>query len=332
MQSRQKVQCGVLLTVSIAMMAGCSASSPYRDRAEDYRQAKPSHYELPPVPGERDEMPIPEGSSQGYTGDEFVAPRPESMQTGVAERPPVELRKDDQGPWLWVNAGPAKVWPALQRFVEEKDLDVVYTNPRSGELMVRADVGGTPAQRFSLRQGVGRQTAEVRIASMSSGQVLPFSEFDRERMMALEQYLLATQQQQSSRVSLAAQNLDDGDQVRWVDRDGRRLLVLDFAFDRSWGELQNLLSNGFDEDAQRLDDQDRSQGIFYIHYLARSERDSGFWSWLFGSDNADKAKAYRLVLRPSGDMTELHVEDESGQPADIQVEQELLDWVRRQLT
>lgn len=320
----------VLAFLSLLFMVGCS-SSEFRDRASDYHLAQPVTHPLPEEFNQRDSLPIPvpERGVQALAGE---VPRPDPLRVVTADSPLVEQRADEEAAWLLVQRSPAEVWPSLQSFAEEQDLPIQSRNPRRGEITWEADAASDlPAQKISLRQGVRRGTAEIRLRSFDAEENLAFSDYDRTRLMALEQYLNASLPAGNQGISQQAQSLHLREQVRLVDRDERQVLVLRLEFDRAWSELARVLENHFDEDMQQLQDFDRSEGRFYVRYVPEADRPSGFFARLFRRGPADDAHHYQLYLSEYKDELDLILETKPGQAAPEDVESEVLRWVERQL-
>lgn len=316
--------------LSALILSGCS-SSEYRDRADDYRKAEKAEHELPEGFRHRDAMPIPETERPAQARSSSV-PRPEPMRIAGAETPLVEQRTDDEAAWLLVQRSPSEVWPALQTFTEELDLAVTSSNPRQGEILLDADqASDLAAQRIQLRQGVRRGTSEVRLRSIEQERTLAFSDYDRTRLMSLENYLQASFQEEGQRVSQQAQALHSSRNLRLVDRDDRQVLVFRLEYDRVWSELTRLLEDEFDSDAQRLDDFNRNEGRFYLRYVPQDERRRGFFARLFRRGPSADAHHYQLYLAEYNNELDLILETEPGEAAPRAVEEELLRWLERQL-
>ncbi|MDR9467027.1 outer membrane protein assembly factor BamC [Marinospirillum sp.] len=318
-----------LLTVLV--ISGCSNSA-YRDRSDDYPKAREVEHELPDDYRHRDAMPIPETQRTGQARDGEV-PRPEPLRVAASDTPLVEQRTDEEAAWLLVQRSPAEVWPALQAFAEQQDMPVTGSYPRRGEITWQEDAAsGLAAQKITLRQGVRRGTAEVRLRSFEENtERLAFSDYDRTRLMALKQFLLATLEEGDQRVSQQAQSLHSREQVRLVDRDDRQVLVFRLEFERAWSELTRLLEDEFDEKVQELKDVDRSEGRIYLRYVPQDERRQGFFARLFGRGPSEDAHHYQLHLVEYNNELDLTLQSEPGEPAPEEIERELLSWLERQL-
>lgn len=310
------------------LLAGCS-SSDYRDRRTDYPQAESAEYNLPGDFRNNDTMPVPARERELRAQS---VPRPESMRVAHEQDALVQQRVDEQGAWLLVARSPGEVWTSLQAFVQTQDVASISASPRRGEISWAADEASRlAAQRITLRQGVRRGTSEVRLRSFQEQQQLPFSDYDRARLMGLESFLAANLADGEQRVSLEAQALQTSQLVRLVDRDGRQVLVLQLDFDRAWSELVHLLEDEFTDEWQQLEDLNRSEGRLYVRYVPTAERPSGFWARLFRRGPAASAHHYQLYLAEYHQELDLILETAPDQAAPVEVEDELLSWLERQL-
>ncbi|SFX30743.1 outer membrane protein assembly factor BamC [Marinospirillum alkaliphilum] len=318
------------LVLVLVLLAGCSRSE-YRDRRSDYHQAQSAEHTLPEAFAQGDAMPIPVSERRG-SGQPEQAPRPEPMRVLDERDGLVQQRVDEQGAWLLVMRSPGEVWTSLQAFADSQDVAVISASPRRGEITLADDQSsGLAAQRMTLRQGVRRGTSEVRLRSVSDQQQLPFSEYDRGRLMSLEAFLAASLAEEGSRVSLQAQSLHASQLVRLVDRDDRKVLVMQLDYDRAWAELVHLLEDEFTDEWQKVSDLNRSEGRIYVRYVPQQERPGGFWSRLFRRGPPASAHHYQLHLAEYNQELDLVLEVTPDVPAPLAVEQELLGWLERQL-
>ncbi len=318
------------LILLAGLMVGCS-SSEYQDRNTEYYQAKEASNDLPRSYPDQDAMPIAK-AERSFNEPQLKAPRPESLRVMDDSESLVTERVDDDGAWLLVLRGPSEVWTSLRAFAESRDVALVSASPRRGELALEADLASKlPAQRIDLRQGVRRGTSEIRLRSYEAGQNLPWSDYDRSRVKSLSEFLMVSLNESSHSVSLQAQSLQDNQLVRLVDRDNRQVLVMQLDYERAWAELVNLLEDKFSDDWQKLEDLNRSEGRFYIRYVPKSERPSGFFARLFSRDPKPEAHYYQLHLTEHSQELDLVLESLPDQAAPAKVELELLTWLERQL-
>ncbi|WP_416886793.1 outer membrane protein assembly factor BamC [Marinospirillum sp.] len=321
----------VALLGGIALLvAGCAQhDAEFRDRNRDYHQAQPAHYPLPEAFPDRQTMQVGEPATRIERPRQV--PRPASLRAHEAAEL-VERLQEEQGEWLLIQRSPGEVWPILSAFVQQLDRPLETVQPRQGLLQWEADAESRlPAQRIQLRQGVRRGTSEVRLFSVDQQERLAYSDYDQVRLMALEQHVQASLISEQQGVSLQAQGLNTARVARLVDRDGRKVLLLSLEFERAWDELQRLLRSQFDDQNQQLVDFNRQQGQFYIRYVPEAERQSGFWAWLWRRAPAADAHFYQLELTAYGEELDLILNTEQGEPAPLEVEEELLFWIERQL-
>ncbi|MFK7159642.1 outer membrane protein assembly factor BamC [Marinospirillum sp. MEB164] len=319
-----------LLGGAALLIVGCAhQDAEFRDRNRDYHQAQPAHFPLPDAFSDRATMQVAEPEAR--IDRPRQVPRPASLRVHEAAEL-VERLQEDQGEWLLIQRSPGEVWPMLYAFAQQLDLPLEQAQPRQGLLQWAEDrASRLPAQRIQLRQGVRRGTSEVRLFSVVDQERLSYSDYDQVRLMALEQHVQASLQSEQQGVSLQAQELNTARVARLVDRDGRKVLLLNLEFERAWDELYRLLHSQFDDQNQQLVDFNRQQGQLYIRYVPEAERQSGFWAWLWRRAPAADAHFYQLDLTAYGEELDLVMNTEQGEPAPLEVEEELLFWIERQL-
>lgn len=297
-------------------LAACS-SSPFRDRNSDYYLAQAAHNPLPPEYQQQDVMPLqPAGQ---LTKAQKKLPRPEAQLSYTEPEQLVQLREETPASnnWLLVNRSPAEVWPALREYAEQNNLEIVKSQPSQGQLTLLAS-NNQPLE-VSLRQGVRQASSEVRLNNT-------------EHLAGLQGFLQQQLLDNSSGISMQAQNLQTETQVYLQDRDTRQVLVLELDFARAWAELTYLL----EEEAKARDwlalvDLNRSEGRLYVQYIPKDKRPGGFFSRLFKPKPRLRNYNYQLLLTNYSNELDLVVELEPGIAAPTEVEQEVLAWLEHQL-
>jgi outer membrane protein assembly factor BamC len=102
--------------------------------------------------------------------------------------------------------------------------------------------------------------------------------------------------------------------ARLGSADGKPLIQLAEGFDRAWRRVGlSLDRTGF-----TVEDRDRSQGIYFVRYVAPNEamatKEPGFFSRLFSSKPADTAPVrYRINVKSDGNLTRVTVLNAEGQ-------------------
>ena len=152
--------------------------------------------------------------------------------------------------------------------------------------------------RFVLKAGVQKDTTEVlvihREVPLSAGDAAlswqgnSSSQVREDNMVKLLSEHLANSPNQASH-SLLAQGIGSASKVALrYDDAGRPYLDLQLPFDRAWASLGLALRKA----SYEVSDLDRSQGIYYAHYVPKSEQQKkrGFFKRLFGiGKNKEKA-------------------------------------------
>ncbi len=94
---------------------------------------------------------------------------------------------------------------------------------------------------------------------------------------------------------------------------GQPVVLVDDGFDRAWRRVGlSLDRTGF-----TVEDRDRSQGIYFVRYVAPSadKAEPGFFGKLFGSSKADAAPLkYRIAIKSQGESSAVSVLDTNGSP------------------
>jgi outer membrane protein assembly factor BamC len=118
--------------------------------------------------------------------------------------------------------------------------------------------------------------------------------------------------------------------------DGGNVLQMDDAFDRAWRRVGLALDRvGF-----TVEDRDRSKGYYFVRYVdpqidsQRVQEKEGFLSKLaFWKSEPSKIKAeqYRVLVRQSGNVSEVQVQNKDGQPDNSDTGQRILSLLHQQL-
>ncbi|MHB0775921.1 outer membrane protein assembly factor BamC [Halomonas sp. WWR20] len=304
----------LIVGISLAL-GGCGRSGYYYDRNAEYTQAEMVEpLQLPDAQDStryQDAMPVPEANNDFMASEDFDVPRPQPLATRrEVDQAFAELREAGGEQWLLVNAAPGRVWPRLQRFVSDHGMQVTSLDPASGRIETAQGV-------LNVKQGLRSESSEVRCETAN--------EPATQCLNALKGYLTANGEAESG-VSLAAQTLSRNDRVRLENDNGQWQLKVALDFERAWSELYYQLENTFQDDYQRLVDQNRSAGEFLVEYVPHAARDSGFFGSLFGGDA--EPRQYRLQVTASDqNMTAVRVTGSDGEPVSASESRELLDSV-----
>ena len=118
--------------------------------------------------------------------------------------------------------------------------------------------------------------------------------------------------QEQSKVLLAAGAGKSSSRINTA-ANGQPVVQIDDGFDRAWRRVGlSLDRTGF-----TVEDRDRSQGLYFVRYVAPSadKSEPGFLSKLFSSSKADPAPLkYRIAVVSQGESTTVSVLDADGKP------------------
>ncbi|MGQ7247473.1 lipoprotein-34 [Halomonas sp. V046] len=305
-----------LVAISALALAGCAREGHYHDRNVDYvdaRQAPPLSLPDSRDPSRyRDVMPVPRSSGEFYARqDGFEAPLPETLSASTAVAAgDVAIRETGSDRWLVVGAAPAVVWPELERFAEQRGLEVTQRDSAQGLL-------STTDGSLSLRQGLRPGTTEVRCESGGQLNLLCLNSLQRhfEARSASASIASASAQQQPSSEAVSYEQQGDN----WV-------MVLPADIDRTSAELSFQLENNFAMDDRReLVSADPANGSFVIDYITESERTRGFIDSLTSMDLMESMQRIELRLSPQGQGTVMAARSLDDEPLSPDDQRELLE-------
>lgn len=109
---------------------------------------------------------------------------------------------------------------------------------------------------------------------------------------------------------------------------------VDESFDRAWRRVGLALDRvGF-----TVEDRDRNQGIYFVRYVdqnqdAKDKKDEGFFSRIFSSskDKEKNAVKYRIVVKGSGDSSNIAVQNNDGKAEVSDAADKILALLNEQL-
>lgn len=307
----------LLIATALGSGSGCSwltgDDGLFRDRGHDYRAAAiEPPLQVPNTMSSEtidDRFAIPEISDRASLTEEFVVPRPEPLDSNV-DQDVVRINKLGDTQWILVNGAPGQVWPRLRGFLNLNQLGVQRADASSGILeTVWLQPTGENAlrERYRLRieQGVQRGSSEVYVlqADIRSGQdAWPRSSNNPERetvmIEELAQYL-ADSAAAAAVSMLVQQAIDSAGRVSLKDNtDGDPFLSLQLPFSRAWASIGLALEKaGF-----VIDDLNRDQRLYYLHFVDPDAEEPGFFASLFSSKD-DQGIAYLLTVKEIDDST-----------------------------
>ena len=284
------------------------------------------------------EYPIPELALSQVLPDKFEVPRVEALDV-VDNKGSVRIQRFEGQQWVLVNASASQTWPLIVNFLSSNGVPLAIADGTRGLIetdWLASDSFSTPIidpvslssldlnaaekaeadkvdrnevkerYRFVLKAGVQKDTTEVlvkqrEVALSSDVETVSWqgdssTKLREDNMVKLLSEHLANSPNQASH-SLLAQGIGSASKVAMrYDDQGRPYLELQLPFDRAWASLGLALRKA----SYEVSDLDRSQGIYYAHYVPKSEKEKkrGFFKRLFGiGKNKEKAAAVIDPLR-----------------------------------
>jgi len=338
-----------LIVTASALLSACSylpemPSIPYigdilPDKSIHYRDAR-----------EMEELQLPEGLTRASVDDLYILPpkvagevamgddvlRPTPMVAAEADQF-VRVQALDGESWIVVELSTGQAWPRVRGFFEGNRLPLQQADGRLGTLetnwlMSKTNEDLVERYQIEILPGVQANTAEIHVqqksterANMESAQLdwaTPSDSEERERWMVMEIANFLAQESGAASVSLLAAGISEVSRVKVVDEGPYPAYIeLQLAFNRAWAGMGLALKKA----DFSVDDQDRSQGRYYVTYEPKPSNDDeepGFWSGLF-SGEPDKpehfGEKFQVVVKPlrDGVVTIELLSERDGFPEDI---------------
>jgi outer membrane protein assembly factor BamC len=287
--------------------------------------------------------PIPEVAVNLAIPVTGKAPRPAPLTTG-SQLDAVRLQRLGESSWAVVNVAPGQLWPQVRAFLVSSGIDVASVDASSGLIdtaFVMLENKSLESRfRFRVDSGVQRNTSELHILQQNVAKDLDLTSWPENSDDAeLEQTMLRNIAQfiansaESAPVSMMAEQAMTGaGRISMEESSSGARLRLDLPFNRAWAATEK----GFTEAGFRLDDKNRSAGLFYVTYLGpEGEEDGGWFSWLGGSDNDDSLIGQefqvQLTVEDTSQVT-IYILGSDGQPIGQLEQQGLLTLLQGNIT
>ena len=287
--------------------------------------------------------PIPEVAVNLAIPVTGKAPRPAPLTTG-SQLDAVRLQRLGESSWAVVNVAPGQLWPQVRAFLVSSGIDVASVDASGGLIdtaFVMLENKSLESRfRFRVDSGVQRNTSELHILQQNVAKDLDLTSWpENSDDTELEQTMLRNIAQfiansaESAPVSMMAEQAMTGaGRISMEESSSGARLRLDLPFNRAWAATEK----GFTEAGFRLDDKNRSAGLFYVTYLGpEGEEDGGWFSWLGGSDNDDpligQEFQVQLTVEDTSQVT-IYILGSDGQPIGQLEQQGLLALLQGNIT
>lgn len=280
-------------------------------------------------------FPVPDVTENVAVPITGKTPRPLPLTAG-SQLDAVRLQSLAGANWAVVNFAPGQLWPQVRAFLVTSGIDVASIDATGGLIdttwvqLEGSDIGSR--FRFRVDSGVQRNTSELHILQQTQAvdvdlSVWPAQSDDE----ALEQTMLRNVAQylansaETSPVSMMAdQSMTGSGRIEMEESSDGVNLNLALPFNRAWAATEK----GFVDAGFRVDDKNRSEGLFYVTYLGPDGEESGGWfSWLFGgeSDNPLVGKEYQILLSSTdANRVVISIADGVGNALEPSIQQGLL--------
>ena len=243
-----------------------------------------------------------------------------------------------------VNVAPGQLWPQVRAFLVSSGIDVASVDASDGLIdttFVMLENKSLESRfRFRVDSGVQRNTSELHILQQNVAKDLDLTSWPQSSDDAeLEQTMLRNIAQfiansaESAPVSMMAEQAMTGaGRIAMEESNSGARLRLALPFNRAWAATEK----GFADAGFRLDDKNRSAGLFYVTYLGPEGEEGGGWfSWLGGSDSDDPliGQEFRVLLTTENtSQVTIDILGSDGQPIGQLEQQGLLTLLQGNIT
>ena len=287
--------------------------------------------------------PIPEVAVNLAIPVTGKAPRPAPLTAG-SQLDAVRLQRLGESRWAVVNVAPGQLWPQVRAFLVSSGIDVASVDASGGLIdtaFVMLENKSVESRfRFRVDSGVQRNTSELHVLQQNIAKDLDLTRWPQNSDdTELEQAMLRNIAQfiansaESAPVSMMAEQAMTGaGRIAMEESTSGARLRLDLPFNRAWAATEK----GFTDAGFRLDDKNRSEGLFYVTYLGpEGEEDGGWFSWLGGSENDDpligQQFQVQLITEDTSQVT-IQILDSDGEPIGQLEQQGLLTLLQGNIT
>ncbi len=264
----------------------------------------------------------------------------------------VRMERAGQQRWLVTPQTPEQIWPSLKSFFEQRGFTLAVDNPQAGLLetnwaenraklpndLIRSSIGRVlgglfdTGERDLYRVRVERVAgggSEIYLAHRGAEEIYTNerkeSTFWRGRgndpqleadMLAKLMVTLGAKEE-IARTTVAAATPASGAEkaVKTASTDEvvptAASLVVNDSFDRAWRRVGLALDRG----GFTVEDRDRASGLYYVRYVDPKSAGKDEPSWfnkLFNDATTGAAVRYRVVVKGTGDKTNVSVQDAKG--------------------
>lgn len=338
----------IYLLLSVWLLSSCGL---IQDRSSEYTKVATSpEITIPEGLSDRNiqsQYPIPMINNKRPLSTKYELPKPPNA-TAVLDEAPYTIEEVNDQLWLRLYLAPGKVWPLLDAFWQEYQIESIGENIASGFVVTDILSDATKLQaallektkasytlndvyfQAKLSQGIRRNTSEIKVRVLESlGGVIDKDWHQRSLSTDRDRAVLAlmgdfiTSDALQNRYSMLANSIGGESRIQLLQNDdGQNYLLMSLTFQRAWNELSKAL------DAAKVivSDKDISAKTYYISYLNESD----ISQWYFSDETISEKRLERnfsLILKEleSGSIkVEIQQLNESLEP---KLKNDLLDLI-----
>ena len=346
----------LVLLITMVVLSGCSLLRdnskiiPWQTESElsgDYGNAieadmitVPQHLDSSAI---QQAYPIPEVAVNLTIPVTGKAPRPAPLTAG-SQLDAVRLQRLGESSWAVVNVAPGQLWPQVRAFLLSSGIDVASIDASGGLIdtaFVMLENRSLESRfRFRVDSGVQRDTSELQVLQQNFATDLDLTswpqnsddtEIEQTMLRNIAQFI-ANSAEAAPVSMMAEQAMTGAGRIAMEESTSGARLRLDLPFNRAWAATEK----GFTDAGFRLDDKNRSAGLFYVTYLGpEGEEDGGWFSWLGGSDSDDPliGQGFQVQLNTEDtSQVTIHILGSDGQPIGQLEQQGLLTLLQGNIT
>ena len=277
--------------------------------------------------------PIPEVAVNIAIPVTGKVPRPAPLTAG-SQVDAVRLQRLGSNSWAVVNVAPGQLWPQVRAFLVSSGIDVSRVDATGGlidtDFVLLQDRELESRFRFRVDSGVQRNTSELHVLQQNQAKDIDLTSWpessdddDLEQKMLRNIAQFIANNAESAPVSMmAGQAMTGAGRIALEESSAGARLRLELPFNRAWAATEK----GFSDAGFRVDDKNRSAGLFYVTYLGPDgEDEEGWFGWLWGGGDSDDpliGREFQVMLTTQErELIYIDVLDSQGQ-AIKQVEQQ----------
>ncbi len=342
----------VLWMLAVIQLAGCGMfgnDGLIRNRSHDYLESD----ELQPivVPEELDTKAlgqlysIPPVSETATLDSSREVPRPLPLGENLFKEE-VKIQKLADDAWILINKSPSEVWPRLRNILNRSSIPAAKTDAPAGVLETvwlsfQEDNVASHRFRFYLEPGVQLNSTEIKILhnQVTKGEEekgtwsRSSDSASREKEMIELVANAIAGDISSGTVSMLAQTIGGDAKVELVmPTVADPYLIIRMGLDRSWASISYSVSRG----GFKIIDQNRSDGVLYIHYQpVEAKEKPGLLKRLFADDLEEEEITdfnYQVLVVKGDDGVEVRIADSKRGSIDRDEAVHLLQLIRGNLS